>query len=80
VPKTGGNRRNLRSVARVRPSAGLQFRRAITNLGWCCRRVLYRRKLAGAWVDTRDGRLAWQCPERLVWFGFTVAWTCPTEV
>jgi len=36
------------------------------------RRITTRRSSRECW------RSPWQSPERLVWFGFTVAWTCPT--
>jgi len=34
----------------------------------------YRHDRAPAWGLWYD---AWQCRQRSVWFGFTVAWTCP---
>jgi len=41
--------------------------------------LTYRQISVRSGVGRASGECAWQCPERLVWFGFTVAWTCPTE-
>jgi len=68
VSKSGVRYPKLRSTSARSDRSRLQFRQLMTKTQFelrCIFTVPYRHIRAHAW----------QCPERHVWFGFTVVWT-----